>query len=105
MSEETARRQDALAPDAEEKDPKLKELKARAQLTKASVKLGHDGVSERFLQILNEALNQHELVKVKFAARKDEKKHLSREIEQRSDSLMVQRVGHTATYYRAKSKT
>ncbi|MEQ1861870.1 MAG: YhbY family RNA-binding protein [Chthoniobacteraceae bacterium] len=90
------------APAQEPEDPKLKELKARAQLTKATVKVGHDGVSERLIKILNGALDQHELVKVKFGAMKDQKKLLSRVLEQQTNSLMVQRVGHTATYYRAR---
>ena len=85
-------------------DPKLKELKARAQLTRATIRVGHNGVSENLIKELNIALDQHELVKVKFAARKDEKRSLSREIEQRTNSLMVQRVGFTATYFRAKDK-
>lgn len=96
-------RVDALAKDAEQKDPRLKDLKARAQLTRATVKVGHDGVSERFLKIMNDELDLHELVKVKFTANKDQKKGLSRIVEEMTNSLMVQRVGHTATYYRAKS--
>lgn len=82
--------------------PKLKELKARAQLTPPTVRIGHQGVSESLIKSMNEALDQHELVKVKFVALKDQKKALSRMLEQATNSLMVQRVGHTATYFRAR---
>ena len=56
------------------------------------------------LKALNDALDQHELVKIKFTALKDEKKVLARAIEVQTESKMVQRVGNTATYYRAKKK-
>jgi RNA-binding protein len=90
------------AADTAPEDPKLKELKSRAQFTRPTVKVSHDGVSERLLKELNAALDRDELVKVKFVAMKDAKKILSRVIEQQTKSLMVQRVGHTATYYRAR---
>lgn len=83
-------------------NPKLKELKARAQLTQVSVKISHDGISERLIRVMNDALDQHEMVKVKFVALKDQKRALSRVLEAATNSMMVQRVGHTATYFRAK---
>ena len=83
-------------------DPKLSDLKSRAQRAQAIIRVSHDGVSEGLLKAMNEALDLHEVVKVKFVARKDEKKILSRVIEEKTDSVMVQRVGHTATYYRRK---
>jgi RNA-binding protein len=87
-----------LAPD----DPKLAELKARAHHAQPLIRIGHDGVTEKLLKAMNEALDHHELVKVKFMALKDQKKLLSRVIEAKTDSVMVQRVGHTATYWRGK---
>jgi RNA-binding protein len=87
-----------LAPD----DPKLAELKARAHHAQPLIRIGHDGVTENLLRALNEALDHHELVKVKFMALKDQKKLLSRVLEAKTDSVMVQRVGHTATYWRGK---
>jgi RNA-binding protein len=83
-------------------EPKLGELKSRAQLLQPLVRVGHDGISPQMLKALNDALDQHELVKIKFMAMKDQKKVLARAIEVQSDSKMVQRVGNTATYYRAK---
>ncbi|HET6408827.1 MAG TPA: YhbY family RNA-binding protein [Chthoniobacteraceae bacterium] len=83
-------------------EPKLGELKARAQLLQPLVRDGHDGISTQMLKALNDALDQHELVKIKFMAMKDQKKVLARAIEVQTDSKMVQRVGNTATYYRAK---
>jgi RNA-binding protein len=85
-------------------EPKLGELKSRAQLLDPLVRVGQDGVSPQLIKAVNDALNLHELVKIKFMALKDQKKVLVREIEQQTHSRMVQRVGNTATYYRAKQK-
>jgi RNA-binding protein len=86
-------------------EPKLGELKSRAQLLQPLVRVGHDGISPAMLKALNEALDQHELVKIKFMAMKDQKKILARAIEVQTESKMVQRVGNTATYFRAKKTT
>jgi RNA-binding protein len=86
-------------------EPKLGELKSRAQLLQPLVRVGHDGISPAMLKALNDALDQHELVKIKFMAMKDQKKILARAIEVQTESKMVQRVGNTATYFRAKKTT
>jgi RNA-binding protein len=83
-------------------EPKLGELKSRAQLLQPLVRVGHDGISPAMLKALNDALDQHGLVKIKFMALKDQKKVLARAIEVQTEATLVQRVGNTATYYRAK---
>jgi len=83
-------------------DPKLGALKSRAQLLEPLVRVGHDGISPQMLKALNDALDRHELVKIKFMALKDQKKVLARAIEVQTEAKLVQRVGNTATYYRAK---
>jgi RNA-binding protein len=85
-------------------EPKLGELKSRAQLLEPLVRVGHDGISPQMLKALSDALDQHELVKFKFMALKDQKKVLARAIEVQMEATRVQRVGNTATYYRAKKK-
>jgi RNA-binding protein len=82
--------------------PKLSELKARAQRLDPIVKVGHAGVSEAFLRSLDDALNQHELVKIKFTAFKEQKKVLAPEIARQTNSRLVMRVGNTAVYYRRR---
>ena len=78
------------------------DLKGRAQRLQAIVKVGHAGVSESFLRSLDEALTQHELVKIKFIAFKEEKKRLAPEIARQTNSELISRVGNVAVYFRRK---
>ena len=79
-----------------------RDLRARAQRLEASVKLGHAGVTDAFLRSLDAALTAHGLVKIKFGDFKEEKKTLAPQIAEKTGSELIQRVGHTAVYFRAK---
>src|SRR5215217_1064577 len=94
-----------MADQSTEADPKLGELKARAQMLKPLIRLSHEGITQKTIAALNQALDQHELVKVKFMAMKDQKKVLAKALEVQTDARLVQQVGHTATYWRAKKNT
>lgn len=75
-------------------------LKARAQHLEAIVQLGRSGVSEAFVRSLDEALAKHGLVKVRFAAFKDQKKKLAPELAVRTGSELIARVGNVGVYFR-----
>jgi RNA-binding protein len=78
----------------------LSQLKGRGQLLEPVLKVGHAGLSDAFIASLNQALNDHELVKVKFADFKDQKKTLSPEMAERTGSRLIMRVGNVAVLYR-----
>jgi len=80
----------------------IRDLKARAQRLKATVKVGKDGLSAGFLESLDDALRHHELVKVKFEAFKEQKKEFAPQLAERSGSHLVTRVGNVVVLYRAK---
>ena len=80
----------------------LRDLKARAQRLDATVQLGKAGVSSGFLKELETALRDRELVKVRFAGMKEEKKTLAPEIAEKTGSELISRVGNVAVYFRAK---
>jgi len=86
------------------RDPKLKELKSRAQMLEPLVRVSHEGLTAGLLKALNDALNVHGLVKVRFVALKEQKKTLARELEEQTHSKLVLQVGHTATYFRTPKK-
>jgi RNA-binding protein len=81
---------------------KIRELKARAQLMKPTIKVGHDGLSPQFIAALDDALKHHELVKVKFSDHKEEKKQLAPQLAEKTGSELIMRVGNVAVVYRAK---
>jgi RNA-binding protein len=80
----------------------IRELKARAQLMKPMLKVGHDGISPAFIAALDEMLKRHELVKVKFADFKDQKKELAPQLAEKTGGELIMRVGNVAVLYRAK---
>ena len=80
----------------------VRELKARAQLMKPMLKIGHDGLSASFLAALDEALKHHELVKVKFVDFKEQKKELAPQLAENTGSELIMRVGNVAVLYRVK---
>lgn len=82
--------------------PKLGDLKGAAQLLEPILKVGKSGVSDAFLAALNQALDDHQLVKIRFDEFKEEKKVLAPQIAERTGSRLVMRVGHVAVYYRPR---
>jgi RNA-binding protein len=77
-------------------------LKARAQRLEAALKIGKEGLSQEFLAALDAALQAHELVKVRFADFKEQKKELSPQLAERSGSHLLTRIGNVAVLYRPK---
>src|SRR5687768_9320111 len=82
----------------------LRELKARAQRLKPLVKLGKEGLSESFLAGLDQALSDHELVKVKFDEFKDQKKELAPALAARTRAQIITRVGNVVVLFRRKAQ-
>jgi RNA-binding protein len=80
--------------------PNTRELKSRSQLIKPVIHVGRDGLSEKLLAALDQALSNHELVKVRFTCFKEQRKQLAAEMAERTGSRPILQVGHTATLYR-----
>jgi RNA-binding protein len=83
-------------------NPQIRALKAQGQRMKATLKIGKEGLSAKFLAALDEALKQHELVKVKFDDFKEQKKELTPQLAEKSASHLVTRVGNVVLLYRPK---
>jgi RNA-binding protein len=79
------------------------QLRSLAQRLDPILHLGKAGVTDAFLASVEQALNDHELIKIKFAAFKDTKKALAEEIGTRTNSELAQIVGHVAVLYREQS--
>lgn len=81
----------------------ISKLKGMGQLLEPVVRVGHAGLSDAFIASLNQALDDHELVKVKFSDFKDQKKELSPQMAGRTGSQLIMRVGNVAVLYRQQA--
>jgi len=78
----------------------ITKLKGLGQLLEPVVRVGHAGLSDAFMASLNQALDDHELVKVKFSDFKDQKKQLAPQLAERTASQIIMRVGNVVVLYR-----
>ena len=81
-------------------NPQKRKLKALAQRLEPMLKVGKQGLSEAFLQSVNDALAYHELVKIKFGEFKEEKKQLAPQLSEKTASCLVMLVGNVVVLYR-----
>ena len=84
-------------------NPQIRKLKSLAQRMDASLKVGKQGLSEPFLRSLDEELTRHELVKVKFAEFKEQKKELAPQLAQKTGSHLITLLGNVAVLFRRNS--
>jgi RNA-binding protein len=79
-------------------------LKSKAQTLEAVLRIGQAGLSDAFLKSLDEALQLHELVKVRFTEFKSERKTLAPQMAEASGSALLQVLGNVALLYRPRKK-
>lgn len=64
------------------------------------IHLGKQGPEERFIAALDKALEDHELVKIRFIDYKDNRKLVAYELAEKLHAELVRVLGHTAIFYR-----
>ncbi len=77
-----------------------KYLKSQAHPLKPMVQIGKSGVTPQSIQSIETALGQHELVKVKFIAFKEDKEAFLDVILEGCSAQFVSMIGHVLTLYR-----
>lgn len=76
-------------------------LRGQAHGLKAILQVGGKGISDTLVEEVVNALEHHELIKVKIAAEdRDARDALVEELVRRSEAALVQRIGHVAVLYR-----
>lgn len=75
-------------------------LRSQAHHLQPVVVIGKQGLSESVLAALDQALTAHELIKVRFADFKDERKALSLTMAEATGSHLAGQIGHVAILYR-----
>jgi len=80
----------------------LRKFKAAAQRLDPMLKVGKAGLSEGFIRSVDAALAQHDLVKIKFAGFKEQKKQLAPQLAERTASHLIMRVGNVLVLHRPR---
>ncbi len=75
-------------------------LRSQAQTLSPVVMVGHEGITEGVVNMLDQALTDHELVKVRFQDFKDMTRDLAGELAEKTGSDLVATTGFTAVFYR-----
>ncbi|HPS00985.1 MAG TPA: YhbY family RNA-binding protein, partial [Candidatus Sumerlaeota bacterium] len=78
-------------------------LRALAHHLEPLVKIGKMGLTPALIKATQLALDEHELIKVRFIGFKEEKKNLSVELAQQTECEQVGQIGNTVIYYRPNS--
>ena len=80
-----------------------KYLRGRAHKLKPTVFIGQKGITENVIRSIDEALNAHELIKVKFIDLKEkrQKADMSAGLAGRVNCQAVGMIGHVAIFFRA----
>ncbi|MEJ5189359.1 MAG: YhbY family RNA-binding protein [Breznakiellaceae bacterium] len=79
-------------------------LSGLASVQKAVILVGKEGVSEPLYRAFEQALEDHELVKVRFIAFKEERRDLATQLASQSKAELVRLIGNTAIFYRPSEK-
>src|SRR4249919_380785 len=76
-------------------------LRGQAHDLKAMLQVGGKGITETLVVEVDNALEHHELIKVKVSAEdRDARDAMIDDLVARTESALVQRIGHTAVLYR-----
>ena len=71
---------------------------------KPIISVGNAGLTENVMSEIELALSHHELVKMKLAGNGDERKVMADKIAAHTGAILVQSIGHTASFYREADK-
>lgn len=79
-----------------------KHLRGLAHHLQPVVMVGDKGLSESVLEEIERALHDHELIKVKLRAERDERKRMAEQIARRCKAEPVHAIGQVACFYRRR---
>lgn len=77
-----------------------KHLRSMAHHYKPVVMIGKNGVTPALIEAVKHALEEHELIKIKFIDFKDERNELTDNILKETDAAIIGRIGNTAILYK-----
>lgn len=75
-------------------------LRAQAHDLDAVARVGKDGLTPQVIEAVNQALGDHELIKVRFVDHKDERDEIAEEMARQTSSRRVGQIGNIVILYR-----
>jgi len=75
-------------------------LKAQAHHLTPQIQIGKNGLTPQQITQIKKALDDHELIKIKFNAHKNQKETLSTEITEKTESDQIDLIGNTVIIYK-----
>jgi len=80
----------------------IRELRSKVHHLKPIVIIGNNGLTEPVIQEIDRALHDHELIKIRVHVKdkKDELTKITQEICTRTNSTLIQFIGHIIAIYR-----
>ena len=75
-------------------------LRRMAHSLRPAVQLGGAGLTGAVVDAIDRALEDHELIKLRLAGERDERKDLAAQAAERTQSTLAGLVGHVAILYR-----
>jgi len=83
----------------------IKQLRKLAHHRKVIIIVGNAGLTENVLLEIDNALNTHELVKIRInAGDHAERNKMIEKIQQHTQAIIIQTIGHVAVFYRQADK-
>ena len=81
-----------------------RELKSMAHHLNPVIQIGQKGLSESLVKAFEKAIDDHELIKVKFVDFKESKRELAENLGRDTGSCLVEIIGNVAIFYREKEE-
>ena len=78
----------------------ISHLRCLAQKRDAMLLMGKQGLTDGFIKMVDQALVDHELVKIRLSGLKDQRKTLAPQMADRTQSSLVTLLGHVVVLYR-----
>ena len=75
-------------------------LRSKAHHLEPVVLIGKNGLTDGTIEAVNKAVDAQEIIKIKFREYKDEKKSLSHQLAESTESHIVGTIGHTVILFR-----
>jgi len=79
----------------------VRKLRGNAHSLKVIVTIGNNGLTDNVVNEIDNALEQHELLKIRVnAGDRDERDEMIQAILDKTGAELIQRIGHVASLYR-----